>query len=218
MVVVVVCVCVCVCVCVLQCSYTSLQFPIRSACKESRYKAAESLSAPRLLCVLRPQRARLLPTGRGENLRRWCGAGRQCRAQRRAAELKHLHRLHTLLRSAGHMPDRRRSGIRAAGTRLRGRGTRTALEGRRRIMTRRGSAARVRRAREGAAGPRHTLLAAAAARWSLGLCCTGAAEAVRPLLKPLILFSPTFYHFSPTPPQLFSKPPVNFFQTLNPKP
>ena len=50
-------------------------------------------------------------------------------------------------------------------------------------MTRRGSAAPVRRAREGAAGPRRALLAAAAARQGVGLCCTGAAGAVRPLLS-----------------------------------
>ena len=28
--------------------------------------------------------------------------------------------------------------------------------------------------------------------------------------RPLNFFSPTFCHFSPTPPQLFSKPPENF--------
>ena len=103
----------------------------------------------------------LLPQiGRGENRCRRRGTGRQC-AQRRAAEPAHLR---ALRRSACHVPDRRRSGVCAAGIQPRGRRASTAPKVRRRIMTRRGSAAPERRAREGAAGPRNPLLAAAAAR------------------------------------------------------
>ena len=46
--------------------------------------------------------------------------------------------------------------------------------------------------------------------WSPGARCCWAVPALN-------FFSPTFCHFSPNPPQLFSKSPINFLLTLNPK-
>ena len=110
----------------------------------------------------------LQPIGRGENRCRRRGTGHQCRAQRRASEPAYLR---ALRRSACHVPT---GAGRASSFRNLAARQGPALEGRRRIMARGGSAAPVWRAREGAAGPRNALLAAAAARRGLGHCCTGA--------------------------------------------